>query len=111
MLRELLEVNKKNTKLYQVLFLKNDGDQSVEVEEVEQIDFVKIKEHLERGDSVFITNRRTQKIKIPKPKKKAKAYSINSKTANKVSRKTVKGTSYFDPSEKTSLNKARALKA
>ncbi len=68
MLRELLEVSRKKPKLYQVLFLKNDGDQSVEVEEVEQIDFVKIKEHLERGDSIFITNRRTQKFKIPEPK-------------------------------------------
>ena len=96
MLKELLEVNSKKPKLYQVLFLKNDGDQSVEVEEVEQIDFVKIKEHLEQGDSVFITNRRRQKIKIPGPKKKIKKYSVNTKNVNKPSRKAAKGTWYFD---------------
>lgn len=58
--------------LYQLLFLKNDEDQNVEVEEVERIDFRKIKKRLIQGDSVFIT---------PKTKQKLKAGHISKKNA------------------------------
>ena len=47
--------------MFQLLFLKNDENQSVEVEEVEKIDFRKVKEHLEQGESVFITTKRKEK--------------------------------------------------
>jgi len=41
-----------------VFFLNNDEDQSVHVEEVEEVDFSKIIQHLNLGGSVFITHRR-----------------------------------------------------
>ena len=41
-----------------VFFLNDDKDQSVHVEEVEQVDFFKIIRHLNLGRSVFITHRR-----------------------------------------------------
>jgi hypothetical protein len=44
--------------MFQLLFLKDDENQSVEVEE---IDFRKVKEHLEQGESVFITLKRREK--------------------------------------------------
>ncbi len=47
--------------LYQILFLRNDRHQSVMVDEVEELDFNIIKEHLERGESVFITTRADQR--------------------------------------------------
>jgi len=40
------------------LFLNNDEDYNVETEEVEEIDFTKIAERLERGESVFISPKR-----------------------------------------------------
>jgi hypothetical protein len=48
--------------LFQMFFLRNNEDQSVEVEEVKEIDFRKVKEHLEQGESVFITLKRKEKV-------------------------------------------------
>ena len=48
--------------LFQLFFLRNNEDQSVEVEEVKEIDFRKVKEHLEQGESVFITLKRKKKV-------------------------------------------------
>jgi len=48
--------------LFQLFFLKNDDDMSVEVEEVEEIDFKAVKRHIEQGESVFITRRRKQEF-------------------------------------------------
>jgi len=48
--------------LFQLFFLRNNEDQSVEVEEVKEIDFRKVKEHLEQGESVFITLKRKEKV-------------------------------------------------
>jgi len=55
-----MEVNEEKL-LFQLLFLKNDEKQSVEVEEVEKIDFTEVKKHIEQGESVFITCKRKQK--------------------------------------------------
>lgn len=41
-----------------VYFLYDDEDQSVHVEEVEEIDFFEVVQHLNSGGSVFITHRR-----------------------------------------------------
>ncbi len=41
-----------------VFFLYDDEDQSVRVEEVEEISFFRIDRHLSLGGSVFITHRR-----------------------------------------------------
>lgn len=40
--------------VFQLFFLKDDTDQSVEVEEVENVDFEKVRKHLLKGESVFI---------------------------------------------------------
>ena len=55
-------VAKSHTRLFQVFFLKNDGYQSVTIDEVEEVDLPEIKKHLERGESVFITSREEQKL-------------------------------------------------
>ena len=60
MLRSNLQTNEDKS-MFQLLFLKDDENQSVEVEEVEEIDFRKVKEHLEQGESVFITPKRREK--------------------------------------------------
>ena len=53
---------KSDTRLFQVLFLKNDRYQRVYVDEVEEVDLTEIKKHLEAGESVFITSREEQKL-------------------------------------------------
>jgi len=48
--------------LFQVLFLKDDKNNSVEVEEANEVDFQKVKDHLENGEAVFITRRPDQRL-------------------------------------------------
>ncbi len=62
MSRNFDEIDKEKP-LFQLLFLRNDDKQSVEVEEVEEIDMREVKEHLEQGESVFITLKRNEKFK------------------------------------------------
>jgi len=57
-----LLTDRSNTRLFQVLFLKNDRHQSVYIDEVEEVDLTEIKKHLGRGESVFITRREEQKL-------------------------------------------------
>jgi hypothetical protein len=59
--RNFVEIDEEKP-LFQLFFLRNNENQSVEVEEVEEIDFRKIKTHLERGESVFITLKRREKL-------------------------------------------------
>ena len=68
MLSETLNTSEAKRRKFQVLFLRNDPNQGVEVHEVKQVDFFTIQEHLEHGESVFITSRNAQKLKAPKPK-------------------------------------------
>jgi hypothetical protein len=68
MLTDVLEINK--VPKFQVLFLRNDASQEVEVHEVKQVDFSTVQERLEKGESVFITSKNSQKIKPPKTKTK-----------------------------------------
>lgn len=42
--------------MFQVLILRNDSGQSVEVREVESVDYIELQKHLELGESVFITS-------------------------------------------------------
>jgi hypothetical protein len=70
MLREMLEIKKAKPK-FQVLFLRNDSSQEVEVQDVKQVDFLTIQEHLEQGESIFITSKPSQKLNAPKHKGKA----------------------------------------
>lgn len=48
--------------LFQVLFLKDDENSSVEVEETNELDFRKVKDHLENGEAVFITRKPHQRL-------------------------------------------------
>jgi hypothetical protein len=45
-----------------VFFLHNDPTQAVEVHEVGQVDYLTIQQHLEQGESIFITSKDDQKI-------------------------------------------------
>ena len=55
--------------LFQLFFLKDDEDQTVEVEELKEIDFQEVDKRLEKGESVFITAKHKQKAtkKDPSP--------------------------------------------
>ena len=69
MLSDILEI-KKMPRKFQVLFLRNDSSQEVEVHEVKQVDFLTVQERLERGESVFITSKSSQQVKPPKQRGK-----------------------------------------
>ncbi len=49
--------------VFQLVYL-GDEDQSVEVEEVDEIDFAKLKSQLDEGKSVFITRKKSEKIEL-----------------------------------------------
>ena len=61
MLKNVMET-KKEKPVFQVFFLKNDEDQGVEVEEVNEIDFEEVKRRIARGESVFITRKQEPKL-------------------------------------------------
>ena len=71
MLRELLQVNSDKSRIFQVLLLRNDASQEVEIQESNEVDFLKVQEHLKQGGSVFITSKNSQRLNIPKKMKKA----------------------------------------
>ena len=66
MLSERLQFKKSNRPNFQVLYLRNDACQEVEVDEVNEVDFLTVQERLEKGESVFITSKNTQKLNPPK---------------------------------------------
>ena len=60
-LRKVIEDDEEKP-LFQLFFLREDEDQSVEVVEVEEIDFREVERRLEQGESVFIMRKRKQKL-------------------------------------------------
>lgn len=48
------------SKFFRLFFLKNNENYDVEVEEVEEIDFTRIIERLEKGESIFISPKHKQ---------------------------------------------------
>jgi hypothetical protein len=68
MLSKMLKVENVNIRKFQVLFLRNDDSQEVEVHEVKEVDFSTVQERLERGESVFITSKGSQKLGASKQK-------------------------------------------
>ncbi len=66
MLKEQFTIKKANRQSFQILFLRNDSSQEVEVQEVNEVDFFTVQQHLEQGESVFITSKQRQKLPIPK---------------------------------------------
>lgn len=61
MLRNVVKSNEKKVP-FLLFFLKDDEDQSVEVEEVGEVDFETVKRRLEEGESVFIAPKRKQEL-------------------------------------------------
>jgi hypothetical protein len=86
MINGILEAKGEKSQVFQVMLLSSNASQ-VEVEEAEQIDFLRIQEHLRQGESVFITSKNSQKINLAEKKKKA--------NRNENEMKTVKAF-YFD---------------
>ncbi len=68
-MKSLIAVNNEKAQVFQVLLLDNGSGQDVEIEEAEQVDFVRVQEHLASGGSVFITSKNSQKIAPPKDRK------------------------------------------
>ena len=68
MLKNVVEEKKEEAPVFQVLFLDNEGSQ-VEVQEADEVDFMSVQRHLDRGQSVFITSKSTQKLSTPKKTK------------------------------------------
>ena len=61
MVKNSIQVNEER-QMFQLFFLKDDQDQSVEVVEGEEIDFEMVTHHIKRGESVFITPKRKEKL-------------------------------------------------
>jgi len=61
---------KKEKLSFELLFVKDDVYQSVEVEEAEIINFEKMEERLEKGESVFIITKRKQHFKTSQTSRK-----------------------------------------
>lgn len=55
--------NDEEKKLFRLFILKNNEKQSVIVEEVDKIDYGKVKQRVEQGDSIFITRGRREKAR------------------------------------------------
>jgi hypothetical protein len=66
MASKMLEVKRAKPNKFQILFLRNDSGEDVLVHEVKQVDFLTVQEHLEHGESIFITSKAAQKLKSPK---------------------------------------------
>ena len=83
MLKEQFCLRKQKPQIFQAMFLRNDKSQSVEIFEEEKIDFAKVQEHLDKGDSVFITSKNSQKLKMKLPKN-VKGFRLREKKTKKV---------------------------
>jgi len=69
MLKNLIEDKKEKARVFQVVLLNNDASQEVEVQEAEQVDFLRVQKHLKHGGSVFITSKSSQKLPRSREKK------------------------------------------
>ena len=56
-----IESNRENS-VFQMFFLINNENQDIEVVEVKEIDFTEVEKRLEKGESIFITSKRKQKL-------------------------------------------------
>jgi len=64
-LRELFDLRNEQNLTFQVMLLRNDSSDQVEIHEEMEVDFPRIQEHLKCGGSVFITSKPSQKIAPP----------------------------------------------
>ena len=58
-LKQFVEINEKKP-LFQLFFLKDNEDLGVEIDEVKKIDFEMVVRRLNRGESVFIVQKKPQ---------------------------------------------------
>jgi hypothetical protein len=65
-LREIVQIENEKARTFQVMLLCNDASKNVEVHEAKEIDYSTIQNHLQRGGSVFITSKPSQKLALPK---------------------------------------------
>lgn len=56
------EAGVQEKKMYQIFFISDNEDQTVNVAEMEDIDVAEIRIHLRAGGSVFITTKRTPRV-------------------------------------------------
>ncbi len=64
-LREMVQIENEKARKFQVMLLCNDASKNVEVHEGGEIDYSTIQTHLQRGGSVFITSKPSQKLPLP----------------------------------------------
>jgi len=64
-LREMAQIENEKARKFQVMLLCNDASKNVEVHEGGEIDYSTIQTHLQRGGSVFITSKPSQKLPLP----------------------------------------------
>jgi hypothetical protein len=67
-LKTLIAKKRGKPPVFQILLLDNDEGDDVEVQEAEEVNFFRVKEHLKNGGSVFITSKDKQKMMYPKTK-------------------------------------------
>jgi len=65
MMREIVQIENDKDRTFQIMLLCNDASKNVEVHEAKEIDFSTIQTHLQRGGSVFITSKPSQKLPLP----------------------------------------------
>ena len=65
MLCEITQIKSEKPRTFQVMLLCNDKTKNVEVHEEKEIDYSIIQNHLQRGGSVFITSKPSQKLTLP----------------------------------------------
>jgi hypothetical protein len=61
-LREIVQIENEKPRMFQVMLLCNDASKNIEVHETKEIDYSTIQNHLQRGGSVFITSKPSQKL-------------------------------------------------
>jgi hypothetical protein len=74
--------------VFQVLLLDNDESLNVTVHEAPMVDYSTVKEHLEKGGSVFITTKERQKIAPPKAGRAQMNYTLARKKMGALIRKS-----------------------
>jgi len=76
--------------VFQVLLLENDATLNVTVHQASQVDYSTVKEHLEKGGSVFITTKEHQKLSPPKAGRAQQNYTLARKRMGALIRKAYK---------------------
>ena len=60
-----LDESDEKNQLFQVFFLKDNESQSVEVDEINKINFERVVQRLKQGESVFISRKKSTRKQYP----------------------------------------------